>query len=288
MNKKVVFSTLIALILLLSIFSPPVPAKAAVSCSCVNYIKSYFGVTEPIGNAYQVGTWLLNHGFVRVSGPQLGAVAVMQPGFPGADKTYGHVGIITGISQTSTDWRITIKGANQLTGSTLFTEFDCYNVRNTSWPSYAKSNTKIAYYKAYNYAIRSSVTRSGYSSLYFDVTGGSTSAGAQIIGWHYHGGNNQLFNLIRYGSEYKIISRISAMCVVPQTTGQGARLVQKKCAGASGEKWQLISTSTGYILRNYQTGLVADLNNGSLSPGTTILAWGSHNGINQRWRFEIK
>jgi hypothetical protein len=79
------------------------------------------------------------------------------------------------------------------------------------------------------------------------------------------------------------------MCVVPENTSQGARLVQKKCTLSSNlEKWYRSYTSTGYILRNYQTGYVADLASGSLNPGTWIVAWSSHNGLNQRWWLESK
>lgn len=288
MRKNVVFSTVVVMVLLLSLFSSPAPAKAAGWCSCVNYVKNYFGIPESVGNAYQMGTWLSAHGFVRIYTPEVGAIAVMQATFPGADKTYGHVGIINGVADWGTQWKITLKGANQLVGGSLFTEFDCTNVRNTSWSAYAKTNTAIAYYRINKYAIRSAVTRSGYSSLYFDVTNGSTAANTYLLGWTYHGANNQLLNFVQYGGEYRIIARNSGMCVMPQSTYQGARLVQKKCINAALEKWQRISTSSGYILKNSQTGLVADLNNGSLSPGTTILIWGSHNGINQRWWLDRK
>lgn len=280
----------ICLILMLSMFSIPTSRVHATppNCTCVEYIKAYYGITESVGNAKDIGTWLLNHGFVQVTTPRVGAVAVMQPGFPGANATYGHVGIIAGVSDLSSQWKITLRGSAQTTGSSLVSEFGCNNVRNTSWSSYNKTDTRIKYYVAYKYAIKSSVTKSGYSSLYFDVASGSTSSGAYINGWTYHGGNNQLFNFIKYGSEYRLIARNSAMCVQPSSTSKGARLVQKKCTGSSIEKWQWIYTSTGYILKNSQTDYVADLNNGSLTPGTSILIWSSHNGTNQRWLRESK
>jgi surface antigen len=288
MRKNVVVPITVTIILLLSLFSAVVPAKAAGWCSCVSYVKNHFGIPESVGNAYQMGTWLSTHGFVRIYTPEVGAIAVMQPGFPGADKTYGHVGIINGVADWGSQWKITLKGANQLLGGGLFTEFDCTNVRNTAWSAYGKTSSGIAYYRMYKYAVRSAVTRAGYSNLYFDVTNGATSSGAYLLGWTYHGAMNQLFSFVQYGSEYRIIARNSGMCVQPQSNYQGARLVQKKCTNAAIEKWQRIYTSSGYILKNSTTSLVADLNNGSLSPGTTILVWGSHNGINQRWWLDRK
>jgi hypothetical protein len=288
MIKKSVFSSLVSILLVLTFLSTPAPAKAAGWCECVGYVKNYFGITEPTGNAPAMGTWFLAHGFVRITNPEPGAVAVMQAGFPGTPA--GHVGIINSVTYGGDYVTLNLKGARQSTGSTEFTEFDCTNVRNTSWPKFLKSRTGIAYYKLPRYSIRSAVARSGYSSLYFDINGGATGTGAYVIGWNYHGGNNQLYNLVRYDTTYKIIARNSAMCLVPQTTGQGARLVQRKCVADSrysnAEKWQLVNTSTGYMLKYVPSGLVVDLNNGSLSPGTSILVWSSHNGTNQRWWLE--
>jgi hypothetical protein len=287
-NKKVVFSTLISIVLVLSVFSPSTPAKAAptaaVTCSCVDYVKNYFGITENVGHAYQMGTWLLNHGFVQIPNPEIGAVAVMQSSF--ISPPYGHVGIITGYSSVNnnTQWRITLRGANQ-TG-TAFTDLNCSNVFHTTYKAYNKTDSRIKYYKAYKYAIRSAMP--GSSRLYFDINGGSTSGGANVIGWTYHGGTNQLFNALWYGDGYRIISRHSAMCIQPEHTGQGAKLIQRKCVGSSIEKWRLIYTSSGYVLQNYRTGYVADLAGGSLNPGTWILAWSRHNGANQKWWFESK
>lgn len=273
-NKSLSF--IASLVLLLSLVVPASIVKAKPpQCTCVEYLKAYYGITESIGNAKDTGTWLLNHGFVAVSSPQVGAIAVMQPGFTGVTDPAGHVGIIASVSTTSTNqWKITLKGANQTAGS-LFSEFGCDNVRNTSWGAYSKTSTKIKYYKAYNYTIKSAA-----NNLYFDVEGGSKSSGAYVLGWTYHGGTNQLFNFIKYGNEYRIIARNSAMCIQPQNTSQGARLVQKKCTGSNIEKWQLYS---GYVLRNSQTGYVADLAGGSSNPGTWIVTWSSHGANNQKW-----
>ena len=250
-------------------------------------MKNYFGIAESVGDDYLMGTWLLNHGFVRIAGPQVGAVAVMQRTFPGANTTSGHVGIISSVADWGTQWKISLRGANQSAGTLLAAEFDCNNVKNTPWSAYSKTKTDIAYYRIAKYAIRSAVAQTG--SLYFDVTNGSTSSGAYLLGWTYHGGNNQLYNFLYYGGVYKIIARNSGMCVVPENTSQGARLVQKKCTLSGNlEKWYRSYTSTGYILRNYQTGYVADLASGSLTPGTWIVAWSSHNGLNQRWWLESR
>jgi hypothetical protein len=279
-SKSLTF--VVMLVLILSLALPTSIAKATPpNCTCVEYVKAYFGITEAVGNAKDMGTWLINHGFVQVSSPQVGDVAVMQPGFTGVTDPAGHVGIIASASLSGSQWKITLRGANQTVGSTQFSEFGCNNVRNTPWGAYSNTNTKIKYYRAYKYAIKSAM-----NGLYFDVEGGSTSDGAYVIGWPYHGGNNQLFNFIRYGSGvYRIIARNSAKCIQPQNTSQGARLVQKKCTGSNIELWVLYQ---GYVLKNLQTGYVVDLAGGSSSPGTWIVQWSSHGGNNQKWSLEVK
>lgn len=273
-SKSLIF--VVTLILILSLAIPTSTAQATPpNCTCVDYVKAYFGITESIGQAKNMGAWLINHGFKQVSSPQVGAVAVMQPGFPGAHPSDGHVGIIDSVSDQGSNWKITLRGANQTSGS-VFSEFGCSNVRNTSWSAYSKSNTKIKYYVPFKVAIKSATT-----NLYFDVEGGSTSDGAYVVGWPYHGGNNQLFNFIRYGDNvYRIIARNSAKCIQPQNTSQGARLVQKKCTGSNIEKWVL---GLGYTLKNSQTGYVVDLAGGSSNPGTWIVQWSYHGGNNQKW-----
>jgi surface antigen len=289
MARKCLNAILVSVFLLSFLAIPTNSVNATPpNCTCVEYIKAYYGVTESVGNAKDMGTWLLNHGFSLISTPKVGAVVVMQPGFPGANATYGHVGILSKVSDLGSQWKISVKGSSQSSGGSLFSEFGCSNVRITSWSAYYKTNTKIKYYFINSYAIRSAVKKSGYANLYFGVSNSSTSSGAYIVGQVFTSGKHQLFTFVKYGNEYRIITRNSAMCIVPKATTQGSRLVQKKCTGSSLEKWQWIYTSTGYKLKNTQTGYVADLNNGSLVPGTSILIWSSHNGTNQRWYREVK
>lgn len=284
MQKKFLTFVMV-LILIISFLLPTSVAKATPpNCSCVEYIRAYFGITESIGNAYQTGSWFLNHNFLQVSKPVVGAVAVMQPGFPGADTTYGHVGIVVSVVDKGTQWQIKLKGANQTQGETIFNEFGCSNVRNTAWRSYDKGNTKIKYYVIDNVAVRSLVTRSGVSNLYFSIQNGSKVSGAYLTGWNYTTlsdpltviNSSQAFNLVRYGSAYRIISRRSAMCVVPNSANVDSKLVQKVCTGGNLEKWYFIGISgsgaygTSYLIRNYQTGYAAKLLDMSLTPGTYI------------------
>jgi hypothetical protein len=102
------------------------PAQAADFCQCVEYVKRRFGITVAVGHAKDMIYSLPNLGFRKVSSPQNGAVVIMQPSFPGADRTYGHVGIVESIQTTGSQVRIRVRGANQ--SGTQFTELNCRNV----------------------------------------------------------------------------------------------------------------------------------------------------------------
>jgi surface antigen len=104
-----------------SLFTPQ-SAIAAETCQCVKYIANRYGISIP-ANAKDVGPVLARNGFRQVSGPQVGAVVIMQPTFPGADKTYGHIGVVESLQSGG---KISVRGANQL--GNKFTENNCNNV----------------------------------------------------------------------------------------------------------------------------------------------------------------
>lgn len=290
MGKNIKFSIAMIVVLLLLTITTPKLVSAESGCTCVQYIKNSFGITETTGNAYQMGTWLLNHGFAQISSPQVGALAVMQPSFPGANTTYGHVGIIVAVSDFGTQWQITLRGASQKVGGSLFSQYRCNNVRNTVWSKYSKTASGIKYYIARPMALRSALTKPGFANSYITVDHGLTNSGANLLGAAYNGADAQLFYFIKYGSDYRIIARHTGMCIQPSSTNYGANVVQKVCAGKDIEKWQWIYMGNGYMIKNTLTGYVADLKESSLTPGTPILAWGSRatNNLNQRWWRELK
>lgn len=114
------YSQLSILVLLISIVFPVLttigilPANAAYYCQCVDYAKQVSGIPGgvAVGNAKDMIYSLPNLGFTRV-GAQVGAIVIMQPSFPGADKTYGHVGIIDSIRQSGGLTYLNIRAANQ-------------------------------------------------------------------------------------------------------------------------------------------------------------------------------
>jgi surface antigen len=89
-------------------------AQAASYCECVGYVKRVIGISDATPTAH-AADWdnnvLPNYGYKRLSGPQVGAIVVIERNNNGGfNSTYGHIGIIVGIQS---DGRIQIKGANQ-------------------------------------------------------------------------------------------------------------------------------------------------------------------------------
>jgi hypothetical protein len=268
--KLFAISTL--LILISTLFTAP-KASALAECECVAYVKNYFGITEPIGNAKDTGAWFLAHGFTRIKKPVVGAVAVMQPTF-GSAPAAGHVGIIETVSAPNTSqWKITIRGANQTSG-TLQPEFGCSNVKITSYAAYSRTDTRIKYYMPKNIYLKSNIPAADNSPLYLGVQSNSDASGAYMIGQASSSGKNyQKFTLIQYGNRFTIISRRSAMCVVPRSTNVNSKLVQKPCNGSAIQKWAIYDDLTiidGKKLKNSSTGYYATM---SQDPTTPTFWW---------------
>ncbi len=96
-------------------------------CQCTEYVAHRFGINGyPDAHDWNDG-YLQRNGFHQVSA-QVGAIAVMEASFPGANQQYGHVGVV--VEQIEGD-RIMVRGANQWTGTTPVTEAGCSNVRVT-------------------------------------------------------------------------------------------------------------------------------------------------------------
>jgi hypothetical protein len=264
--KLFAISTL--LILISSLFGIP-KVSALVKCECVAYVKNYFGISEQIGNAKVTGEWFLAHGFTRINKPVVGAVAVMQPTF-GKAPAAGHVGIIESVtSPNSNQWKIKIRGANQTLG-TPFSEFGCNNVKITSYTAYSKTDPKIKYYLPKNIYLKSNIPALDSSSLYLGIQSNSASSGAYMIGQPSSSGNNyQKFTLVQYGNRFTIISRKSAMCVVPRSTNVNSKLVQKPCNGSAIQKWAVYDDLTivnGKKIKNSSTGYYATMSQDTVTP----------------------
>jgi surface antigen len=118
------------------------PSQASTFCQCVGYVKNVFGINRPVGNAKDMIYSLPRHGFRQISQPQPGAVVIMQPSFPGANTTYGHVGIINSIDGQG---RLSVRGANQ-GNRNLFREAGCNNVNITTFRTSVNGRRDVTYW----------------------------------------------------------------------------------------------------------------------------------------------
>ncbi len=146
MKQANIMNTII-LMLLLSIMVPQVQAaKAAKECSCVAYVKAKIGTSAAVGNAKDMGSWLKRNGWRESSTPSVGAIAVLQPSFPGSDPSDGHVGFVASVRSQGNKWAIDIRGANQWVGGSKYTDAGCSNVRVTGWSAFDKNKSGIKFY----------------------------------------------------------------------------------------------------------------------------------------------
>jgi len=126
-----------------------------------------------------------------------------------------------------------------------------------------------------------------YSALALDVSGWSTSNGAQIIQWPYGGGSNQLWNFIPTSNGYyQIKNAYSAqdLNVTGASTANGALIVQWPFGNQGNDQWMPVRQSDGsYVLYNRNSGLVLDVPGGSTTEGTQLDQWGANNGANQKF-----
>jgi surface antigen len=102
--SNALFAMIIAASAIASIL--PQPVQAEQFCQCVRYVKNVLGISQPMGNAKDMINSLPQHGFRQVSDPQSGDIVVMDSAFPGADRTYGHVGFVDSIQ----NGRVVVRG----------------------------------------------------------------------------------------------------------------------------------------------------------------------------------
>ncbi|WP_293350193.1 MULTISPECIES: CHAP domain-containing protein [unclassified Microcoleus] len=119
------------------------PAVAADRCECPIYVNRRFQLQQPyVWSAKDYGSVLARNGFTQV-GPQPGAVVVMQPSFPGADRTvHGHIGVV---ERVNGDGTIAVRGTNQGSNG-LFGEFNCGNVNVTNFGTSVNGRRDVSFW----------------------------------------------------------------------------------------------------------------------------------------------
>nr|WP_225943861.1 RICIN domain-containing protein [Actinophytocola algeriensis] len=124
-----------------------------------------------------------------------------------------------------------------------------------------------------------------HSGKALDVNGASTAAGAAVIQWSVHGGQNQQFDFVSSGDDrYRIRARHSGLVLQPASSGGGADIVQQPDTNAAGQQWRVVDQGGGAVsLVNQQSGLAMDVWNVSTADGARVSQWTVTGAANQRF-----
>lgn len=127
-----------------------------------------------------------------------------------------------------------------------------------------------------------------HSGHAMDIEGGSTAAGALLVQWNPHSGQNQRFQFVSTGDGYyRIIAQHSghALDLFDSNPGNGADVGQWNDQNTTNQHWQVVDHGGGVIsLINRSSGRALDVWEASTSPGAQISQWDYHGADNQRFQ----
>ncbi|MER6418223.1 RICIN domain-containing protein [Streptomyces sp. NPDC001137] len=117
-----------------------------------------------------------------------------------------------------------------------------------------------------------------------DVSGGSLTAGANIIQWTDSGAGNQNWRFVPVGDgSYEIVTRNSAllMDVSGASTADGASVIQSSDTNAANQHWTLTASGNGYYkIKNVNSDKVLDVSSG----GTQLVQNTDTGADSQLWK----
>jgi alpha-L-fucosidase 2 len=121
-----------------------------------------------------------------------------------------------------------------------------------------------------------------------DINGGAASAGAALIQWSLHSGQNQQFDFVDAGGGfYRIRARHSGLVLQVSGSGSGADITQQPSTGATAQQWQVVDHGGGTVsLVNRQSGLAMDVWEQSTADGARISQWAASGSANQRFNLQ--
>ncbi|MDH6219588.1 RICIN domain-containing protein [Streptomyces pseudovenezuelae] len=127
------------------------------------------------------------------------------------------------------------------------------------------------------------------SGLLADVYQGSTADNASVIQWQSNSGANQQWNIVRVsGNLYKIVNRNSGkvLDLSNSSHAKGAALVQRTYNGGNNQLWYFEPTSSGYVVRNFESRQALEVPGNSTTGGTALDQWAPLNQTNQLWTIQ--
>ncbi len=122
-----------------------------------------------------------------------------------------------------------------------------------------------------------------------DVRGADNTAGAEVIQWPCHGGDNQQLQLVSKGNGYyNLVYRHSGQCtdVFGANTDAGAKVIQWPCHGGDNQLFTLEDKGGGYYAFRYKhSGQCVDVFGAGTEEAANVIQWPCHGGDNQLFRF---
>lgn len=133
-----------------------------------------------------------------------------------------------------------------------------------------------------------------------DIAGKKTANGTNVDIYQYNGGTNQQFMLTQNpDGSYKIRTRVSggksAVEIADASTGSGANVQQWEINGASCQDWILeavdnpgckMDTSVMYEFENVGSGMVMDIEAGTMADNTNVQQWSTGHYKSQQWTLQ--
>ncbi|MES4907980.1 MULTISPECIES: RICIN domain-containing protein [unclassified Streptomyces] len=119
-----------------------------------------------------------------------------------------------------------------------------------------------------------------------DVSGGSTSAGANVIQWNDTGAQNQRWRWVAVGDgSYEIVNQNSGLLldVTNGSEADGATIVQRADDNGASQHWTLVADGNGYYkIKNVNSGKLLAVSNSTA--GTQLVQTTDTNADSQLWR----
>jgi hypothetical protein len=126
------------------------------------------------------------------------------------------------------------------------------------------------------------------SGLAVDVSSGSTSDGAGVVQWGYHGAGNQHWRFESVsGGAFEISGQHSGKLidVSGASTADNAPVVQWADTDGGSQRWQLVDAGNGYSkLRNVNSGKVLAVSGSSAKAGDRIVQVTDTGANSQQWQ----
>jgi cytochrome c len=129
-----------------------------------------------------------------------------------------------------------------------------------------------------------------HSDKCLDVSGGSTSAGTQIIQFPCTGGANQKWNIHDTGKglhEIRAVHSDMCMDVSGASLDNGAAVIQFPCTGRTNQKFLLTALGDRFRIRSVHASKCLDVEGGSLFDNARLIQFECiKQNNNQRFRFK--